>query len=298
MLQILSGARRGHSGLYGLACLMLALAPVFLVLSAVDDRTVTGAPLWYKPLQFSISFAIYAFTLSLLMAQLKERRLRVVGWCIVVTVAIEMVLISGQAVRGVASHFNTSTSFDTAVWNGMAVTVVILYLANVVLLVQFIREPAANPIVIRAVRYSLGIALLGLAVGFVMSTRGQHAVGVADGGPGLPFVNWSTEGGDLRIGHFVGMHALQVLPLLAFVSTRRWAPSRSSKVVTLSAWTYLVVVVLLIWQALRGDPLLVPDRLITALALITICVFAVRFCVIRRSINALADTPSRRSHSL
>ncbi len=101
-----------------------------------------------------------------------------------------------------------------------------------------------------------------MAVGFVMSAVGSHAVGVPDGGPGLPFVGWSTIGGDLRVGHFVGLHALQVLPLLAALVAQRGLPeaARVRAVVSVAAG-YLGLVLLLTWQALRAQPVLAPDGL-------------------------------------
>jgi hypothetical protein len=96
---------------------------------------------------------------------------------------------------------------------------------------------------------------------------GGHTVGAADGGPGLPITDWSTLHGDLRIGHFVGLHALQVLPILAFLLLRLPVPERTrTRLLAVAGSGYAGVLVLTTWQALRGQALLAPDPVTLAAA--------------------------------
>jgi hypothetical protein len=110
-----------------------------------------------------------------------------------------------------------------------------------------------------------------LAAGRQPARLGAHTVGAPDGGKGLPIIGWSTEGGDLRPAHFVGMHALQAIPLFAVLvrRRRRWSEEQKVRLVWTVSAAHLAATVLLTVQALRGQPLLAPDAL-TLGAMVTI----------------------------
>ncbi|MEU6118885.1 hypothetical protein ABZ840_30620 [Streptomyces sp. NPDC047117] len=264
---------------------MVALAAVSAIGLVADDRMLVGAPIWLKPLKFSISFALYGLTLAWMLGRspARSRTGRWAGTVIVVTGTVEMAVVIGQTVRGRRSHFNTATPLDAALFQVMGATIVVLWLATLVIAaLQFRGGPAADRAATRAVRLGALIALAGLALGALMTmptpdqqataaqglrdTLGAHSVGVPDGGPAMPLTGWSTTGGDLRIPHFVGMHALQALPLflLALDTLGRRIPRLRAERVRLrlvlaAAGLHTGLLALLTWQALRGRPLLRPD---------------------------------------
>jgi hypothetical protein len=268
MRTVLADARRGHPGLYGVAVAVAALALVTAVLAVVDQRVLLGAPLWFKPLKFSLSIMLYAAALAWMLSRLPGRTFRRTGWGITVALGLEQLIIVGQAARGARSHFNDDTAFDATLFSVMGATIVLVWLATVAIALRFLRERSDDRATASAVRLGLLVGLAGMAVGFLISANGGHAVGVPDGGPGLFFVGWSTTGGDLRIGHFVGMHALQVLPLvaagLAALGRGRLDETARVRVVQIAAAGYAGLVVLVTWQALRAQPLLAPDAVTLA----------------------------------
>lgn len=294
MRTVLADARRGHAGLYWLSVAMAALALVTATLAVVDQRTLLGAPLWFKPLKFSISLMLYGAALAWMLARLPGRGMRRTGWVIVAAVVLEMVIIVGQAARGVRSHFNDDTTFDAALFAIMGATITVLYLATVAIALRFLREPSDDRATTSAVRLGLLVGLVGMGIGFLMPPLGGHAVGVPDGRPGLPLVGWSTTGGDLRIGHFVGMHALQLLPLvaagLAALGRGRLDDTARLRMVQVVAAGYAGLVVLVTWQALRAQPLLAPDALTLAVLAVLLVGTGGALAVVLRSATRRAVT--------
>jgi hypothetical protein len=288
MRTVLADARRGHPGLYGLTVAMAALALVTAFLAVVDQRELLGAPLWFKPLKFSLSIMLYGAALAWMLSRLPGRGMRRAGWIITAGAVLEMVIIVGQAARGVRSHFNDDSAFDAALYSIMGATIVVVWLATVSIALRFLRERSDDRVTTSAVRIGLLVGLAGMAIGFLISANGGHAVGVPDGGPGLFLVGWSTTGGDLRIGHFVGMHALQLLPLLAAALAAlrpgRLPEAARIRIVQVAGAGYAGLVVLVTWQALRGQPLLAPDSVtLAALGAVLLGTGVALAAVLRRS---------------
>lgn len=282
MTTVWNRAAGWHRPLMLLVAAMAVLTVVAAIGAVADPRVLTGAPAWLKPLKFAISFVLYGVTLAWMLSLLPSRsRLAERSATVIVAVAVvEMVVIVAQVVRGTTSHFNGTTPLNGVLFAVMGTAIMVLFLAQVVLAVVLLRRRTPDRAGGYAVRLGLGVSLLGMLVAIPMVTQrpagapagitGAHSVGVPDGGPGLPLLGWSTTGGDLRVGHFVGLHALQALPLLAilldrFLGTRLDEMTRA-RLVLVGGAAYAALTLLLTWQALRGQPLSRPDGLTLTVA--------------------------------
>lgn len=277
--------------LTAVGALMLAAAGASLVGIVFDQRIITGAPAWLKPFKFAISTAVYSLTLAWIFTWLSDwpRVRRVVGWTTAIVFVLEVSIIDAQAWRGTTSHFNVSTTLDMVLFFVMGAAILLQTLASVAIAVALWRQHFSDQSLGWALRLGMTITIAGALTGPLMTrptaaqladaraaglitTAGAHTVGGADGGPGLPVTGWSREHGDLRVPHFIGLHAMQMLPLIAVV-LRRWRRPETVRVRALlaAAASYASLFVLLLWGALRGQSLVAPD----AAALASIAIWAV-----------------------
>ena len=264
------------TGLLMLAGLVAALAGLWL-----DPRLITGAPAWLKPAKFAISTAIYTLTLAWIFTYLRDwpRTRRIVGWTTAVILVVEVGLIYVQAWRGTSSHFNVGTPFDAMVFGVMGIGIVVQTLASVAAAVALWRQRFEDVALGWAMRLGLTISIVGASTGGLMTVptdaqianarathqmplSGAHTVGGADGGPGIAGTGWSREHGDIRVPHFLGLHALQGLAIIALLLPRRSPDTRRVRLTLVAAGSYVALFVLLLIQALRGEPLMTPSAAI------------------------------------
>ena len=261
--------------LVGTGVFLAALAVPFGLGLLLDPRIITGAPAWLKPLKFAVSTAIYAFTLAWVFTYLPDwpRTRRIVGAGTAAAFVLEVAMIGGQAWRGTTSHFNVATPFDAAVFGVMGLVIVMQTLLAVALAVALWRQPFADPALGWALRLGVIVTVLGAFTGGLMTRptaaqmanarathqmplSGAHTVGAPDGGPGLPLTGWSTRHGDVRVPHFIGLHAWQALPLFVVLVLRRGGDRTRTALAITAAGAYAAVFVGLLVQALRGLPVL------------------------------------------
>jgi hypothetical protein len=276
---LLGSLWRASPPLTAVGALMLAAAAASAVGVLVDPRVITGAPAWLKPFKFAISTAVYAFTLAWIFTRLSDRPRvrRVVGWTTAAVFVLEVAIIDVQAWRGTTSHFNTSTPLDGVLFGVMGAAILLQTLVSVAVAVALWRQRFADRALGWALRLGMALTIAGAMTGGLMTrpteaqlaharaggrmtTVGAHTVGGLDGGPGVPVTGWSREHGDVRVPHFVGLHAIQALALVA-VGLRRWRRPDAVRVraVLAAAASYASLFLLLLWGALRGRSVVAPD---------------------------------------
>jgi hypothetical protein len=286
---LLEFIRRGSSLSRALTVLTIACATIaVLALVGVfaDPRQVLGQPVWAKTTKFSISIALYGASMLWILGLLKDRApraVRIVSNGVAAILGLEMILLITQAIRGRAMHFNIATPLDTALWSIMGLGIMVFWGFALVAAVVMLRQNIGSRSFTWSLRLGLIVVLIGFAQGFLMTGPnnlqlaalqsgqkldlvGAHTVNsIRDGGPGIPFLGWSTNHGDLRVGHFIGIHAIQLIPLLGLFLMRRresWlTESHRVGLVWVGAIGYLGLVGLITWQALRDQSIISPDAL-------------------------------------
>ena len=259
--------------------LMLGAAVTSTVAMLVDPRIITGAPAWLKPFKFAVSTAIYSLTLAWIFGYLTEwrRMRRAVGWTTAVVFVLEVAIIDIQAWRGTTSHFNVSTPVNAVVFATMGAAILLQTLVSVAVAVALWRQRFTDRALGWALRLGTTLTIVGALTGPLMTRptaaqladaraghpmmiAGAHSIGGPDGGPGVPVTGWSREYGDVRVAHFIGLHAVQVLALFA-VALRRWGAAEAVRVRALLAVaaSYASLFLVLLWQARRGQSVVAPD---------------------------------------
>jgi hypothetical protein len=280
--------RLKHSkSLFWLAVFSASVALVLVPFWILDPRELGGVSVWEKPLKFFVSAAIFGITYSWLSSFIDKssRWVRLAGSVIAVSLAIELILITAVAGFGETSHFNVSSPLAITIWSLMATFISMVLIATVILSGLIIRDRSQ----VAGVRLGLGLGSLNTAVGmglaFLMTSptanqlatfqgiAGAHSIGTSDGGPGLAFLGWSTIAGDLRVGHFFGLHSIQVAIALLVLAYILPVALRLPTLIV-GNMTYLGFVGIVTWQALRAEPFSSPGSL-TITSLVVLLVGAV-----------------------
>jgi len=224
-----------------------------------DGRELMGINIWIKPTKFILTAIIVLWTMAwyFMAYPFQEKTKTILSIAAAVLMLIENILISLQAFRGVLSHYNDQSVFDIMVFSLMGTSIgLFTFLAFCIFIKSFSFKLKFST----AMKWSFRIAwfafLFASAVGGSMVAENGHTIGVEDGGPGIPFFNWSTEGGDLRIAHFFGLHAIQIIPFVSWVISK--TIKRNSVMTFLSiafALLYLGWILFTFYQAKMGQSL-------------------------------------------
>lgn len=255
-----------NAGLLRAGLIMMLLILPFGLLMAADPRAVAGFSAWLKPMKFALSLGLHLLTLAVLWPWLSAGtrggfRGVAMASLLIGPSFFEITYIAAQAAAGQDSHFNLATPYTRLMFALMGVFAVILTVTTSAVGIGVLKagdgtqDPAA-----RAIRRAIGLGLLlsgllGLASGVAISVNGGHTVGTqTDPAAIVPLFNWSRQVGDLRIGHFIGLHAAQILPLCGWMAVRT-LPARASALVTLAALLVTAATALALGLALAGRPL-------------------------------------------
>jgi len=214
---------------YLLATVLLASGLVHVAILFITGATWTGPLSLRKAATFGVSFGLTLFSIAWVSSflGLRDRTRSGLLGAFAVACFVETALVSLQAWRGVPSHFNLETTFDGLVARTLAGGGILLIAIIAILTAHAFRSQASIPSSLRLAIRSGFVMLLGsLMVGGLMIVKGMRLVLAGD--PGTAY----ATAGELKPSHAVMMHAVLVLPSMAWLlSFTRWPEGFRRRVV-------------------------------------------------------------------
>jgi hypothetical protein len=235
---------------YSLLCLLLSI--IFIILTKYTNTKIYSVNAWYKPVKFAFSTFLFAWAMAWYCYYLPNFNIKIFNWSVIILLGFEIFYIAFQASKGQLSHYNLSTPVYAALYSMMALaaTLVTLYTAFVGLLFFTNSFPELPNYYVWAIRLGIIIFVIFSFEGFAMGSRLNHSVGALNDNSNWFIIGWSKTVGDLRVSHFIGMHALQVLPILSYYVLKNTKLTIGLSVI------YGLLALLTLIQALQAKPLI------------------------------------------
>ena len=266
----------------GLVLFVSGLVHVGILL--VTGWTWIGPVSLRKAATFGLSFGLTLPSVAWATSYLRLPARGLVLGVFIATCVVETVLISMQAWRGVPSHFNFATPFDTAVSTTLALGGGVIVLVGVVCtLAAFAGAGGLAPSMALAVRTGLVVLLVAFATGAVMVARG-----VVEARGGQAQLAYDTAG-SLKPLHAVAMHVVLVLPALAWLLAHTsWPEARRLRLVWVAVAADAVLTAVVGYEAFAGIPPLTPPVVLGALSVAALIVLATTGATALRAVLAPA----------
>ena len=258
---------------FSFVCLVVSIIGLL-----IDDRILQYVPIWLKPFKFSVSSLIFIGSILFLLKYISNKKFIILTNKIVsYGLIIELIIIFFQVFRGKMSHFNNQTFEDMILFQIMAITIVCVWLGFGVYAWKLFRTSEfGNDLLLKGLQVGAFITFLTMPFAFVMPQPsktqlqeiiknksqiglivGSHTVDEKDPSQTYPLTGWAKTGGDLRIAHFLGLHALQILPILALLLNGiNLSLTNKKKLLSTTGIFYFIIVVMTLVQALKGISLL------------------------------------------
>jgi hypothetical protein len=239
----LDGSRTERAA-YVIGAVLFTSGLTHLVLLVISGGTWLGPLSMRKPTTFGLSFGLTLASVTWATSFLRVPFRNLVLGAFTAASVVEVTLVTTQFWRGVPSHFNFETGLDSAITGTLAAGGAVIVTAVTVWTITAFRAVAdARPSMRLALRFGFVVLLIAMGIGAAMIATGT----AARDNPQLAY----TTAGFLKPAHAVAMHAILVVPGLAWLLTfTRWPERRRLRIVQLGVAGYLLLTAVIFIESL------------------------------------------------